>query len=157
MTSPALKPPPQGAVNSLAPQPVDSSRGAPILSPRTLKNIRPSSYIYKVYTGEPNKSLTTHPHHSQPPTPASTPRPLDLMGASHPKGTPHNRPYPKPTPAPATSYPAPLNTAASSPAPPPSVALVCPAALTRHLHAPPPSAPPRTPCPRSLAPATGSL
>lgn len=101
---------PRGAVTSPAPQPTDTTRGAPLLSPRTLKNIRPSSHIYEVYTGEPNKSLTKHP----PPTPPSNPR-LDLMDTHHPKGAPHKRAHPKPTPPPATSYPAPLTTATRPP------------------------------------------
>lgn len=80
-----------GAVTSPVPQPVDTSRGAPILSPRTLKNIRPSSHIYEVYTGEPNKSLTKHP----PPPPASDPHPL----TSWEPATPREHPTSKRTPS----------------------------------------------------------
>ena len=133
---------PQGAVNSLAPQPVDSSRGVPILSPCCLtrgSRMRDySAYLCDLY--RVTQQATDHtPHHSQPATPASRPRPLDLMGASHPKGAPHNRPHPKPTPAPATNYPAPLDTAAS-PTGPAAYTLpspVCPAALTRGRPLPP--------------------
>ncbi len=82
---------PRGAVTSPAPQPTDTTRGAPILSPRTLKNIRPSSHIYEVYTGEPNKSLTKHP----PPPPASDPHPL----TSWEPATPREHPATGPTPS----------------------------------------------------------
>lgn len=54
-----------------------------------------SAYLCDLY--RVTQQATDHtPHRSHPHRPAA--RPLDLMGASHPKETPHTRPYPKPTP-----------------------------------------------------------